>query len=74
MLDIQDQIKQAKAQLQRATEDLGIWESFESVTATDEAPGKVINIRSQMIAQRKHNMQKYRGIVAALEKRAEESN
>ena len=31
MADIQAQIKQAKAELQRAAESLAIWESFESV-------------------------------------------
>jgi hypothetical protein len=71
MPDIQAQIEQAKAQLERATEDLRIWESFEAVTATDEATGKVINVRSQMIAHCKHTMKKYREIVAALERKAE---
>jgi len=74
MADLKAQIKQAEDQLKRATEDLEIWESFEAVTATDGGTGKVINVRSQMIAQCKHNMQKYRGIVDALEKMAEKSN
>jgi hypothetical protein len=71
MPNIQAQIEQAKAQLERAIEDLRIWESYEAVTATDEATGRVINVRFQMIAHCKHTMKKYREIIAALERKAE---
>jgi hypothetical protein len=73
MADIRAQIKQAKAELERSTESLAIWESFESVAVTDEK-GKEINAKSEMIARCKWNMQKNREIIAALEKRAEKSN
>jgi phage-related protein len=73
MADIQAQIKQAKEQLERATKDLAMWESFESVTATDES-GKTFNVRSEMTARCKWNMQRYRAIIAALEKRTEKPN
>jgi hypothetical protein len=71
--DFQALIKQAMSQLDRATEDLRIWESYEAVTVTDEK-GKTINLRSQMVATCKHNMQTYRIIIAALEKQAEKPN
>ena len=70
MADIPAPIKQAQDQLKRATEDLAIWESFDSVTVTDER-GKSFNVRSEMITRCKLNIQKYRAIVAALEERAE---
>ena len=73
MADIQAQIKQAKAELQRAAESLAIWESFESVTVTSDK-GKEINVRSEMIIRCKLNMQKYKEIIAALEGRLEKSN
>ena len=73
MADIQAQIKQTKAELQRAAESLAIWESFESVTVTSDK-GKEINVRSEMIIRCKLNMQKYKEIIAALEGRLEKSN
>ena len=73
MADIQAQIKQAKAELQRAAESLAIWESFESVTVTSDK-GNEINVRSEMIIRCKLNMQKYKEIIAALEGRLEKSN
>jgi hypothetical protein len=48
MVDIQAQLEQAKTELERATENLAIWESFEAVTVTNEK-GKEMNVRSQMI-------------------------
>jgi hypothetical protein len=73
MADIQGQLEQAKSELERATQNLAIWESFEAVTVTNEK-GKEMNVRSQMIAHCKWNMHKYREIIAALEKRANSSN
>ena len=73
MPNIQAQIARAKEQLKHATEDLEAWESFEAVTATDEK-GKSFNVRAEMITRSKLNMQKYRAIIAALEKQAEKSN
>jgi len=73
MPDIQAQIARAKEQLKRATEYVEVWESFESVTATNEK-GKSFNVRSEMITRSKLNMQKYREIIAALEKQAGKSN
>jgi hypothetical protein len=73
MPDFQAMIKQAKAQLDRATEDLKLWESYDAVTVTDEK-GKVVNLRSEMVTRCKLNMQKYREVVAALEKLAEKPN
>jgi hypothetical protein len=73
MADIQGQLEQAKSELERATRNLAIWESFEAVTVTNEK-GKEMNVRSQMIAHCKWNMHKYREIIAALEKRANSSN
>jgi len=73
MADIHAQIKQTKAELQRAAESLAIWESFESVTVTSDK-GKEINVRSEMIIRCKLNMQKYKEIIAALEGRLEKSN
>jgi hypothetical protein len=70
MPDIQAQIKQAQDQLKRATEDLAIWESFDSVTVTNER-GKSFNVRSEMITRCKLNIQRDRAIIAALETRAE---
>jgi hypothetical protein len=68
MVDVQAQLEQAKTELERATKNLAIWESFEAVTVTNEK-GKEMNVRSQMIAHCKWNMYKYREIIAALEKR-----
>jgi len=73
MPDFQAMIKQAKAHLDRAIEDVKLWESYEAVTVTDEK-GKVVNLRSQMIARFKQNMQLYREVIAALEKRADKPN
>ena len=70
MPDFQAIIKQVKAQLDRATEDLKLWQSSDAVTITDEK-GKVINLRSDMIARCQHNMQRYRQFVTALENQAE---
>jgi hypothetical protein len=72
MPDYEAMIKLAKADLERETESLAIWESFSSVTVTDEK-GKELNVRSQMIARCKWNMQKSREIIAALEKRSQGS-
>jgi len=55
MPDFQAIIKQVKAQLDRATEDLKLWQSSDAVTITDEK-GKVINLRSDMIARCQHNI------------------
>jgi hypothetical protein len=73
MPNLQDMIKQAKAQLDRNAEDLKLWESYDAVTVTDEK-GKVVNLRTQMIAQCMYNRHKYTEVIAALEKRAEKSN
>jgi hypothetical protein len=73
MPDFQAMLKRAKAELERETESLAAWESFDSVKVTDEK-GKELNLRSQMIARCKWNMQKTREIIAALEKRLQGSN
>ena len=73
MPDFQAMIKRAKAELEKEMESLAAWESFESVTVTDEK-GKEFNVQSQMITRCKLNMQKTRQIIAALEKQAERSN
>ncbi len=73
MLDIQALIKQAKEQLKRTTEDLAIWETFDSATITDDK-GKSFDVKAEMITRAKVNMQKYRQIIAGLEERAEKSN
>ena len=73
MPDYQAMIKQAKAELERETESLAAWESFDSATVIDEK-GKELDARSQMIARCKWNMQKSRETIAALEKRAQGSN
>ena len=70
MTDFQAIIEQVKAQLDRATDELKFWQSSGVVTITDEK-GKVINLRSEMIAKCQHNMQRYRQFVTALEKQAE---
>lgn len=73
MPDFQTMIKRARADLERETESLATWESFDSVTVTDEK-GKELDMRSQMIARCKWNMQKSRQMIAALERRAANSN
>ena len=73
MPDFQAMIKRAKAELERETESLAAWETFDSVTVTDEK-GKEVNMKSQMIARCKWNMQKTRQMIAALEKRVANSN
>jgi hypothetical protein len=73
MPDFQAMIKRVKAELERETESLAGWESFESVTITDEK-GKSFDVRAEMITRCKLNMQKYREIIAALEKRSEKPN
>jgi hypothetical protein len=73
MPDIQALIKQAKEQLKRVTEDLAIWESFDTVTITDDK-GKSFDVRAEMITRCKLNMQKYRQIVEGLEARAKQPN
>jgi hypothetical protein len=73
MPDFQAMIKRVKAEIERETESLAGWESFESVTITDEK-GKSFDVRAEMITRCKLNMQKYRQIIAGLEKRAEKPN
>ena len=73
MPDYQAMIKRANAELEREKDSLTAWESFESVTITDEK-GKSFDVRAEMITRCKLNMQRYRAIVAALEKRAEKPN
>ena len=73
MADFQAMIKQAKTELERETKSLADWESFESVTVTDDK-GKSFDVRAEMTTRCKVNIQKYRQIVAALERRAEKSN
>ena len=73
MPDFQAMIKRVKAELERETESLAGWGSFESVTITDEK-GKSFDVRAEMITRCKLNMQKYREIIAALEKRSEKPN
>jgi hypothetical protein len=73
MTDFQAMIKQAQTEFERETKSLAEWEAFESVTVTDER-GKSFDVRAEMITRHKLNMQKYRQIIAGLEKRAEKPN
>jgi hypothetical protein len=65
MPDFPAMIKRAKEQLQRATDDLKLWESYDAVEVADAA-GKTINLRSQMVAHAKASMLKFREAVAFL--------
>jgi hypothetical protein len=73
MPDFQAMIKRVKEELERETESLPGWESFDSVTVTNEK-GKSFDVRAEMIMRCKLNMQKYRQIIASLERLAEKSN
>jgi hypothetical protein len=69
MPDIQAMTRQLNDQLQRESESLKLWNSFEPVEVTDQRR-KTFNVRSEMITRCKLNIQKYRETIAALEERA----
>jgi hypothetical protein len=73
MPDLQAMIARAKEELESQAKSLAEWETFASVTITDEK-GKSFDARAEMITRCKVNMQKYRQIIAGLEKRAEKPN
>ena len=60
--------KQLKDQLDRESQSLTLWNSFEPISVTDQRR-KTFNVRSEMITRCKLNIQKYRETIAALEER-----
>lgn len=60
--------KQLKDQLDRESQSLVLWNSFEPISVTDQRR-KTFNLRSEMITRCKLNIQKYRETIAALEER-----
>ena len=73
MPNIQAMTKQLNDQLKRESESLELWNSFESVTVTDQRR-KTFNVRSEMITRCKLNIQKYRETIVALEERNDYSS
>ena len=69
MADIQAMTKQLKDQLERESQSLTRWNSFEPVHVTDQRR-KTFNVRSEMITRCKLNIQKYRETIAALEEQS----
>ena len=70
MPDYQRQIRRASEQLARVTEDLEMWEGFGATTVTEEATGKVTDLRAQMIERCKSNIDLYKRIIAALSRKS----
>ena len=70
MPDIHAMTKQLGDQLQRESESLELWKSFEPVEVRDQRR-KTFNVRSEMITRCKLNIQKYRETIAALEEQTD---
>lgn len=58
--------EQLKDQLERESQSLALWNSFEPISVKDPRR-KTFNVRSEMITRCKLNIQKYRETIAALE-------